>query len=110
MMYIIQIMLVQKYPHACVHTPGNAEEGSQLIQPRTSERVAPLLVCARETAVYNVNARIDVIRLHSVLEILLGFLQLRMYMIYIMLVQTYLYAWSARKCRRSFPNYAATNK
>ena len=109
MMYIIQIMLVQKYPHACVHTPGNAEEGSQLIQPRTSERVAALLVCARETAVYDVNARIDVIRLHTVLEILLGFLQLRMYIIYTMLVQTHLHAY-VRKFRRRFQNYTATNK
>ena len=62
MMYIIQIMLVQKYPHACSPTPGNAEEASQLIQPRTSECVAPLLACTWATAMHDVNSHIHALQ------------------------------------------------
>ena len=60
-MYIIQIMLVQKYAHACVHTPGNAKEASQLVQPRTSECVARLLVCTRANAMHDVKSRTNAI-------------------------------------------------
>ena len=63
-------MLVQTYAHACLHTPGNAKEASQLIQPRTTECVVefPWELHKRDCAV---NHRRPMFSLSSMIALLL---------------------------------------
>ena len=65
-MYIIQIIPVQtcslkRMRMLAYCTSGNAEEGSQFIQSRTSECDTPFLVCTGVTAMYEFNPHIPVI-------------------------------------------------